>query len=197
MQKKLTTLALILISAQLGLAGTLRLKRAWIEHYKDRATIDASFTVDHAHKKPNAPAKDADMHVAGRAPKEVGLPMVAEMANAFYATSPAEKKAISLIHGNEGSGTFVPISGAWRLWFEHPANTQTQGAKVDKAQNTNPDHSFEIHPITKFDGQDITSSFRLIKGFPGYDASTAFGSYEKLSVSVRSNATSVTLDSKK
>ena len=58
-------------------AATLVLKRSWIEKFKDRATIEANFTVDHAHAKPNAPAKDGDIHVAGRAPKEIGLPMAA------------------------------------------------------------------------------------------------------------------------
>ncbi len=197
MKKTLITVALLLIYADGGLAGTLILKRAWIEEYKDRATIDASFTVDHAHKTPNNPKDDADMHVAGRAPKEVGLPMVAEMVNAYYASTPTEKKAISLIHENEGTGQAVPISGAWRLWFEHPAASQTQFANVPKAKNTNPDHSFEIHPITKFNGQDISSTFHLIKGFSGYDAATAFGLYEKGSISIRASASSVTLVSKK
>jgi len=197
MKKKLITLVVLLISTDISLAGTLRLKRAWIEHYKDRRTIDVSFTVDHAHKSPNKPEDDADMHVAGRAPKEVGLPMVAEVVNAFYASTPGEKNPISLIHANEGTGQIVPISGAWRLWLEHPAHVQTQFAEVPKAKNTNPDHSLEIHPITKFNGQDITSSFHLIKGYPGYDATKAFGAYEKLSISIRGSATGVTLDAKK
>jgi hypothetical protein len=197
MRKTLIAISLLLIWVNVGLAGTLCLKRAWIEQYKDRATINASFTVDHAHKNPNKPEKDADMHVAGRAPKEVGLPMVAEMVNAFYASGPQETGAIAAIHKCEVNGQAVPISGAWRLWFEHPADSQTQFAAVSKAQNTNPDHSFEIHPITKFNGQDITSTFRLIKGFSGYDASKAFGGYEKLSISISSSATGVTLDSKK
>ena len=57
--------------------NTVVLKRAFVEKYKDRATIDATFIVDHAHKNPNAPSKDGDMHVAGRAQTEIGLPMVA------------------------------------------------------------------------------------------------------------------------
>ena len=191
--------ALILFSAHMALAGTLVLKRGWVDTFKDRSTIDATFTVDHAHKTPNAPAKDADMHVARRAPKDVGLPMVAEMVNAFFATSGNEKNAITLIHQKEVSGDSVTISGAWRLWFEHPANSQKQFANVPKAQNTNPDHSFEIHPITKFAGQNIETSFRFIKDFQGKDPGAAFGAYEKLSISVRTDPkrTSITLDSKK
>lgn len=42
----LVVLVLSCISAH---AGTLVLKRAWVEEYKDRATIVAQFKVDHAH----------------------------------------------------------------------------------------------------------------------------------------------------
>ena len=68
--------------AAAAFAGSVVLKKAWVKQYKDRATIDASFTVDHAHKNPNAAVKDGDMHVAGRSPKQVGLPLVAEVVNA-------------------------------------------------------------------------------------------------------------------
>lgn len=171
-------------------AGTLILKRAWVEKFKDRATIDASFTVDHAHKRANSAAADGDMHVAGRAPKEVGLPMVAEMANAGQAS---QKKAFDLIHENEGTGNFVPISGAWRLWFEHPGDSQTQFADVPVAGNTNPDHSFEIHPVTTFNGATVTQSFAFIPGFDAKDPAKAFASYNKLSITLRASATAVTL----
>jgi hypothetical protein len=190
--KAITTLALL--GAQFAAGETLVLKRAWVEQFKDRATIDATFTVDHAHKVPNAPAKDGDMHVAGRAPKEIGLPMVAEVVNAGQT---GQKKAVDLIHKNEGSGTFIAITGAWRLWFEHPATAQTQFDTVPVAGNTNPDHCFEIHPISKFAGEDISASFGFVPGFPAYDATTAFGSYEKLQISMRATASAVTLDSKK
>lgn len=183
-----------LLAAEQAAAGTLVLKRAWVEEFKDRATIQATFTVDHAHPRPNAPAKDGDMHVAGRAPKEVGLPMVAEVVNA---AQPAQKKALALIHANEGNGQFVEISGAWRLWFEHPADSQTQFANVPPAANTNPDHSFEIHPVLTFAGENIAKSFDFVPGFEGKDPATAFGSYEKLSLSMRATATAITLDSKK
>src|SRR5215470_10531944 len=107
-------LYLLLFSATIANCGTLILKKAFVAKFKDRATIDATFFVDHAHKKPNPGAKDGDMHVAGRAPNEIGLPMVAEVMNAKD-----EKKAVDSIHAVEGTGKSVEISGAWRLWFEH------------------------------------------------------------------------------
>lgn len=181
---------------QLASGGTLILKRKWIEQFKDRATIDAAFTIDHAHPHPNPPANDGDIHVAGRAPKEIGLPMVAEVMNA---AAPEEQPAVKAIHDNEGNGKFIQVTGAWRLWFEHPpgSGTQTQFANVPKAANTNPDHCFEIHPLTVVDGKDLTTSFHDIKGFTPKQAQPAFASYEKLTVTLRANKTAVTLTSPK
>src|SRR5512135_1955186 len=79
MKRRLLILALFLAVLPFAFGGSVVLKKAWVKQYKDRATIDAKFTVDHAHKKPNAAKNDGDMHVAGRAPTEVGLPMVAEV----------------------------------------------------------------------------------------------------------------------
>ena len=190
-------IALIVLSWS-GSAATLVLKRAFIEQFKDRAIIDATFTVDHAHKKPNQPADDGDMHVAGRAPKEIGLPMVAEIMNA--ADSDAKVvSAIKTIHVNEGTSKTLAVSGAWRVWFEHPPSqgSQIQGATVPMAGNTNPDHCFEIHPITKVDASDLTGTFHDVKGFPAKDAAAAFGAYEKLKITLRATATAVTMNSTK
>jgi len=185
---------LLAAMATSGDAATLVLKRAWIEKFKDRATIDASFTIDHAHPRPNAGADDGDMHVAGRAPKEIGLPMVAELMNAIE--TPMVTK---VIHDNEGNGKSLPVAGAWRVWFEHPPSSvaQVQFAVVPPAGNTNPDHCFEIHPLTKLNGVDVTSTLHSIAGFTPKDPAAAFAAYEKLSLSLRVNQTAVTLDSKK
>ena len=189
------SIILILLFAGRMTAETLVLKRAWVEQFKDRATIDASFTIDHAHKHPNAPAQDGDMHVAGRAPKEVGLPMVAELMNA---AGSLEKAAVDLIHTNEGNQKASPITGAWRVWFEHPAASgQTQFAAVPPATNTNPDHSFEIHPITKYAGLDVSGSLDFVPKFPAHDARSSFGSYEKMSISLQATATAITMNAKK
>ena len=188
------TLPLLLLLAVPLRGETLILKRAWIEQFKDRATIDASFTIDHAHKHPNAPAADGDMHVAGRAPNEIGLPMVAELMNAAGA---AEQPAVQLIHAHEGNGQAFPLTGAWRLWFEHPAAVQRQFDDVPAASNTNPDHSFEIHPITSYAGQDVTFSLDFVQGFPAHDARTAFGAYEAMSIALQATDSAVSMDVKK
>lgn len=175
-------------------AGTVVLKKSFVEKYKDRATIEADFYVDHAHVRPNSPAKDGDMHVAGRSPNEVGLPMVAEVMNAAQSS---QQQAVKRIHDVEGGDRAVHIAGAWRLWFEHPAQKQIQFASVPVADNTNPDHSFEIHPITEFDEEDISTSFQPIRGFTPYDAKKAFPYYESLTATVSSTDSAISIESKK
>src|SRR5262249_29244859 len=155
----------------------------FIEKYKNRATIDTTFIVDHAHPRPNAPKNDGDMHVAGRAQNDVGLPMVAEVMNA---AAPSQGTAVQDIHQDEGDNTPVAVSGVCRVWFEQPSTTpQIQFNRVPRAQNTNPDHCFEIPPITRFAGVAITNSFQFVPGFAPHAAKAAFASYEKLTVSLK------------
>jgi hypothetical protein len=90
---------LLPVAAQAQIEITL--KKSFIEKYKDRATIEADFFVDKAHKKPDPPSKDGDMRIAGRSPEEIGLPIVAEIMNASGA--PSAKKQMTL--------------PALRLWF--------------------------------------------------------------------------------
>jgi hypothetical protein len=150
------------------------LKNDFIDRYKDRATIDTTYTVDKAHKTINAPAQDGDMHIAGRAP-EVELPIVAEIMNARLQTP-----FVNLIHQVEAAGKTVKISGAWRLWCEHAKTApQFQGEKLKPFDTTNPDHVFEIHPITKINDEPLArKSFQPIKGFKSKDAHDAFVNYE-------------------
>jgi hypothetical protein len=191
---KLFTLALLFLAHCHG--ATVFLKNAFIEANKNRVTIDVHFIVDHAHKKPNAPDKDGDLHTAGRA-DEIGLPMVSEVVNA---AAPAQKTALDLIHTAESDPAHQPIglSGAWRLWFEHPSkDDQIQGQKVEPAANTNPDHVFEIHPITKVQGQPFLTSFAAIPGFQAYDAKKAFEYYESLTCTITAAKTATSITSKK
>jgi hypothetical protein len=165
----------------------ITLKNSFIEKFKNRVTVDTTFTVDKAHKRPNPPKKDADLHIAGRAP-EIGLPIVAEIMNAKD-----EDAAVDLIHSVEGKNQAIKLSGAWRLWCEHGGESlQIQGAKLEPFTNTNPDHVFEIHPITILAGQSITESLKPIEGFPAKDAETAFMSYENKKSQIVPNATKKT-----
>ncbi len=92
---------------------TLVLKQSFIEKYKNRATIEVDFIVDHSKGKPNSAAKDGDMHVAGR------------------------------------------------------ANTRfVQGRAVPAANDSNPDHIFEIHPSARSMGNPRQSHSDLSQATP-------------------------------
>ena len=134
------------------------------------------------------------MHVAGRAQNEIGLPMVAEVMNA---AQKGQSAAVTEIHRIEGNNSPVPITGAWRFWFEHPAKKQIQFDTVPVPGNTNPDHSFEIHPMTKFDQAGVEGSFQKVPGFDPYDAEKAFTYYEKLKVTVSATSSAVTISAAK
>ena len=183
----------LLLTAPLANAQTLVLQRTFIEKYKNRATIDGMFIVDHAHVRPNSPAKDGDLHAAGRS-LEVGLPMVSEVMNA---AGDSQAGVVDAIHANEGNDTAVPISGAWRIWFEHPSRVpQIQFDDVPPAGNTDPAHCFEIHPITKYAGTPILESLQEINGYAPKDAESAFGRYEQLSATLDIADQAVTITSK-
>ena len=184
----------LLVIGPLTNAQTLVLQRSFIEKYKNRATIDGTFVVDHAHKHPNSPSADGDLHASGRS-DAVGLPLVSEVMNAADAQ---QRSVVDAIHANEGNPAATAISGAWRIWFEHPSSVpQVQFADVPPAANTNPDHCFEIHPITQYAGDSILNSLREISGYTAKDAEKAFGNYEKLSATISIDNETVTITSKK
>src|ERR1700680_2762888 len=96
----------------------LVLKNAFIEANKNRATMGITLEVDHVLKKPHKidhGGDDGDIHMSGRSP-DVGLPLVAEFMNAV---SDAEVAVLGDVRKADGGNT-VSVSGAWRIWFEHP-----------------------------------------------------------------------------
>ena len=177
--------------------STLVLKRAWVEKYKNRATISGTMFVDHALKtpktpSPSKPANDGDIHAAGRS-AQVGLPMVAEIMNA--ADTP---KALGLVQDRVKDHQQAKVTGVWRLWFEHPPSGETQEQDfehLDVPEGTNPDHCFEIHPLVKFETELLEKTFHTIPKFKPKDAKQAFNRYEKLKLALRANSDSITLSS--
>lgn len=168
---------------------TITLDNSFIDKFKDRATIAANYTVLHAHPKPNTPAKDGDLHAAGRAP-EIGLSTVAEIMNAKL-----NPKAVGAIHDSESSGDPVAVEGVWRLWCEHGGDSeQVQGqTPPPPIDNTNPPHVFEIHPLTAVGDNRLESSLKPIVGFKYKDADQAFLAYEKLASQITPGASQTTL----
>ena len=184
--------ACYLFSNAPAFAGRVSLKKAWVEKYKDRATIEATFHIDDAHDAPNPASKDADLHIAGRS-LQVGIPTVAEIMNAR--TKPA---ALQEVRNKKGSS--VKVVGAWRLWFEHPPKAgklqaQNLNQLPQPLKGTNPDHIFEIHPLSEISAIALGDTFTKIENFKTKEATEAFGRYKKLKAAVRADGSGMTIDS--
>jgi hypothetical protein len=164
------------------------LNKSFIEKYKDRVGITATFTVDKAMLHPIARIFDGDFHLSGRAP-EITLPVVAEIANGASA-----KKAVDLVHSAEGKGKPLKISGVWRIWPEHGGGAkQEQGTPLAAMESDNPSHVFEIHPVTWINDIGVLDTFTPIEGFMGGDAKDCFEIYEKVecTITVKPSAVSI------
>jgi hypothetical protein len=193
------TLGAVLIFQQgswaAGQLRVVRLRNAFIEAVKNRATIrDLPFTFDHVKPSINSissKGNDGDIHMSGRPGPFVAMPMVAEVVNASLEKDDVVKRAREL-----GTSQTANISGFWRLWFEHPPSTVlVQGGTVPKPGDTNPDHVFEIHPITEIDGRIADESFVPIPGYTAYTADRAFEAYEKIEIQAKQNTTFTTISS--
>jgi len=152
----------------------IEIHKTFIERYKNRVAIHTTFTVDKAMVSPLPVEIDGDLHFAGRAPQVV-LPIVAEIANAKD-----QQPAIDLVHGVEGTGKTLSVSGVWRIWPEHAGRApEDQGKPLPAFDTDKPDHVFEIHPVTEIDGVRLLESFTPVKGFNPGGAQRTFGIYEK------------------
>ena len=152
----------------------IELNRSFIETYRNRVGIDATFTVDAISERPNPAMFDGDYHFAGRAP-EIGLRLVAEILNAGTVDS-----AVELVKEAKSSGTPVRLSGAWRVWPEHAfAAREEQGRPVREIPNANPDHVFEIHPVTRVGSMNLLNTVRAVEGYLPGNPGRTIGIYQK------------------
>ncbi|MEO8679857.1 MAG: hypothetical protein ABI665_12465 [Vicinamibacterales bacterium] len=196
MRRIVCTAILVLVAATNLSAAEVLLKNSWLSKFKNRVTMDLTYRLDKAHKKPNAigeKSEDGDMHLAGRS-TQVGLPFVVEIVNAAL---PALAGVLQSVKDLTGQADTISIAGAWRLWFEHPASTaQHQGSPVGVPASTNPSHVFEIHPVTRWGTDNLDESFVPVPGFTAHDAATAFGRYEKMIVTVTKGASFTSFEAK-
>lgn len=198
-------LALLLLISLSGVCRaeiTLALNKTFVQRYKDRATMTTNFHVDHY--PDNGPhsisrsGNDGDIHMAGR-DSVFKLPLVAEIMNARFAENAMDRLRQTI------PAQAISITGAWRVWFEHPgATNQIQGATFPASTDSNPDHVAEIHPITKFSGIDLLDTFAEIsdrktppKIYEAYTADTAFVYYEGLECTIKASNTAIMIASKK
>jgi len=167
---------------------TMEIKRSFLEEYKNKVTIKATFTVDDASGSPNPREFDGDLHVAGRAP-EIGLRLVSEIMNAGDADS-----AVALIKAAEKSHLPVKLTGVWRLWPEHAlGGREQQGERVEPMKNPNPDHAFEIHPIIRLDRFNLLAGFHPVDKYRPGSAPRTFKIYQEAACSLSVGPNSVTL----
>jgi hypothetical protein len=189
------TVALLVLLGPVVPASTevsITLKDTFIKRYQDRATVAADCTVDKSKGQPNSPAKDGDMHIAVRCPSEIALPLVAEVMNA--------RDHMDIVDASvqaEQSQIAVKIAGAWRIWNEHGGDDTkfVQGRAVGRGNSTNPDHAFEIHPITSFNGLSALQSFKQIEGYTPKEADRAFVAYDGVQARIRKGNGTTTITS--
>jgi hypothetical protein len=157
----------------------ITLRNSFIENSKNRATLTTGFRIlfHNFHKI----AEDGDAHVAGLT-EDVGLACVSEIMNIAD-----HEDAQALVIKLQNSQQQTTVSGVWRLWCEHPdqhpdtAGPQIQGDVIPEYPDSNPNHVFEIHPLTRVGGLDLLDTFHPIP--PGYktkEAKKAFTYYDSL-----------------
>ena len=176
MRRKVLFLIVILaLTPALYGQTVVTLKNSFIEQYKNRATIDATFNVDHTSAIHPA-SQDGDIHIAGRA-KEIGWHGVAEIMNAKTEKNQAVK-TVKSVEGKETSP--LQITGAWRIWSEHGGQiVETQGESSEPLDSSGAAHVFQIHPVSQADGRSLAHTFVPTAGYPFKDADTAFTTYER------------------
>jgi hypothetical protein len=167
--------ASLLLSTAARADVRVTLQNAFIEKYKERATIEAAYSVDSTRARPLPPASDGDLHAAGRAP-EIGLAAVAEVMNAAQ-----QPEAAELVRRAERSHQPLAVRGVWRLWCEQGGDSEhVQGRPVEPFKTASPPHVFEIHPVLRLGDQDLAGSLRPIAGRTYEDAGQAFRNFEQL-----------------
>ncbi len=200
----------ILLSSTPLFSAKIKLNKRWVQKHMNQVTTSVSMDVMDVKDSPNDPFDDGDIHMGGKSP-DAGLPLVAEIMNAGLAP-----QAQALKFAQTHSGKTIHVTGVWRLWFEHPPNDKTGQVqningtiKMTKPANvkrwTNPDHLFEVHPITEFTDDNgsrlqLSKSVQFVEGIKEFDPKTVFPYYEKKTVRISETGGSdgsLTLDSSK
>lgn len=165
----------------------------FIAKYADRVTMATDYIVDRV--SPKHPARqDGEVHIAGKA-AEANLPTVAELTNPSDADIQVFR---DLATNNNPVDRTIQLEGVWRLWCEHAGTkNQVQGAPLpDQFPTSNPDHVFEVHPITKFKTKSLLSTFKPIEGYAAKPADRAFLAYENAPCHITKDGRKVTIDTK-
>jgi len=168
-------------SDEAGQGLVIELDNKFIQDLANRATITSDLQITKLSAVHPA-ASDGEVHCGSWA-VAAGLPCVAEVMNAAprQAGAPARLALIKAAR----NGDRPTVKGAWRLWGEHGGSVpalQALGSDPDPMHpgmdTSNPDHVFEIHPITTVTvGGKVTDATQSIGDTPGvtpHDAQKAF-----------------------
>jgi len=176
---------------------SITLRKTFVDSFQYRVTIDCNYDVWYTHHHAKPAADDGDIHFSGY-DKRIGLPSVAEILNAKD-----QQDAIDIIIAHEGKGktnnTLLPMTGVWRLWPEHMGSggNFVQGMKLTKAKiqskTTNPDHVFEIHPMTSLADIDLTGSLVNIEGYEPYAWAYVYDKLRKKTFTISSTTKNIVL----
>jgi hypothetical protein len=174
----------ILVSCVFSAASaevSLTLTTDFIVKYKNRVTIDSDVTpvfFSQVHQRGATGDKDGDIHVAVLPGSEIGLSTVIELQNARDV-----RAAIDMLQQARQNNAAIKVTGVWRIWAEHGGEFRyIQGAPIPRYPHSNPDHVFEIHPITQVGNMSTLASLAPIEGFtaPDQRAADAFHAYERI-----------------
>lgn len=156
-------------------AGEIRLRESLLTAQRDRVTATITAVVDHIGATAHPISEDCDLHVPLRS-RDIRVPFIGEVKNACSEKPPGTSAAYwsDQIY-EETHGRAVAVTGAFRLWLEHPptgATIQTETARVPWFANSNPDHQVELHPVTKIGTLDFLGHVKRIRNgtqtFTGY-----------------------------
>jgi len=198
----LVVLVTMLLSITAALGVEIQFKKTFIEANKNRATMtltDFKVRGTHSHAKSidatgTKSGNDGDIHCSGWS-SQLGFALVAEISNARLAQNGVDELV------NAKGGAPITVTGLWRIWPEHARQEPFHQGTVEMPvlDDTNPDHVFEIHPLTTVAGVDVENTFTPIKDetsgveFAYKDAKSAFEAYDKHVFDIRSTATTVTV----
>lgn len=200
MPRRLLLLVLLLSAHNCYTQPSITLRKSFIDSFMYRATITCSYDVWFTHHAAKPAKDDGDIHFAGYDDR-IGLPAVAEILNAKK-----QKAAIDTIISHEGKGEpnncLLQMSGVWRLWPEHMGAgvNFVQGMKLSKEKiqekKTNPDHVFEIHPMTTIADIDLLSSFKNIPGYTPFDWRFVYDKLSRKAFTFSSTDSTITFTTK-
>ena len=167
----------------------IEIKRSFLEAYKDKVTIQVTFTVDKAAGSINPTSFDGDLHFAGRAP-EIGLRLVGEIKNAAEADS-----AVAQVRRAESTRRPIQLTGAWRVWAEHSlGRPEQQDRPLPELETPHVEHVFEIHPVTRIGGISLLQTLHTNEGYKPGSAERTFGIYQDADFRLRATPTTVIFD---